>query len=98
MPTSYASPRGNTHAHASADFHAYSGVPTATPIPFQPLSSEELKELLDRLVRPVRQTFSTTYSAQVGPVHSDNSNLLLEVFENTYFHLTGKSLQNRRDT
>ena len=65
-------------------------VPTPTPIPFQPLSSEELKNLLDRLVRPVRQTFSTTYSAD-GPVHFDNSGLLLEMFENTYYHLTGTS-------
>ena len=42
------------------------------------------------VVRPVRQTFSTTYSSD-GAVESDNSNLLLEVFENTYFHLTGRT-------
>ncbi|MDE2861366.1 MAG: hypothetical protein OXL35_07775 [Chloroflexota bacterium] len=41
-------------------------------------------------MRPVRQTFSTTYSAD-GAVHFDNSNLLLEVFENTYFHLSGRT-------
>ncbi len=38
----------------------------------------------------MRQTFSTTYSSD-GAVHSDNSGLLLEVFENTYYHLTGTS-------
>ena len=65
-------------------------VPTPTAIPFDPISPEELKSLLDRVVRPVRQTFSTTYSSE-GAVHSDNSGLLLEVFENTYYHLTGTS-------
>ena len=38
----------------------------------------------------MRQTFSTTYSSD-GAVASDNSNLLLTVFENTYFHLTGRT-------
>ena len=65
-------------------------MPTATPIPFEPLPPEELKDLLDRLIRPVRQTFSTSYTPD-GPVHSDNSGLLLEIFENTYYHLTGRT-------
>ena len=38
----------------------------------------------------MRQTFSTTYSSE-GAVKSDNSGLLLELFENTYYHLTGRS-------
>ena len=41
-------------------------------------------------MRPVRQTFSTTYTSD-GVIKSDNSSLLLELFENTYFHLTGSS-------
>ena len=41
-------------------------------------------------MRPVRQTFSTTYTSE-GAIKADNSNLLLELFENTYFHLTGSS-------
>ena len=41
-------------------------------------------------MRPVRQTFSTTYTSE-GAIKADNSNLLLELFENTYFHLTGRS-------
>ena len=41
-------------------------------------------------MRPVRQTFSTTYTSD-GAIKSDNSKLLLELFENTYFHLTGSS-------
>ena len=41
-------------------------------------------------MRPVRQTFSTSYTSE-GAIKSDNSKLLLELFENTYFHLTGSS-------
>ncbi len=41
-------------------------------------------------MRPVRQTFSTTYTSE-GAIKADNSNLLLELFENTYYHLTGSS-------
>ena len=41
-------------------------------------------------MRPVRQTFSTSYTSE-GATKSDNSKLLLELFENTYFHLTGSS-------
>ena len=41
-------------------------------------------------MRPVRQTFSTTYTSE-GAIKADNSNLLLELFENTSFHLTGRS-------
>ena len=41
-------------------------------------------------MRPVRQTFSTTYTSD-GVIKADNSNLLLELFENTYYHLTGSS-------
>ena len=41
-------------------------------------------------MRPVRQTFSTTYTSD-GVIKSDNSSLLLELFENTYYHLTGSS-------
>ena len=49
-----------------------------------------MKDLLDQIVRPVRQTFSTSYTSE-GAIKSDNSKLLLELFENTYFHLTGSS-------
>ncbi len=42
-------------------------------------------------VRPVRQTFSTTYSSDGTVVRADNSGLLLELFDNTYYHLTGRS-------
>ena len=38
----------------------------------------------------MRQTFSTSYTPD-GPVHNDNSDMLLEVFENTYFHLSGRT-------
>ena len=41
-------------------------------------------------MRPVRQTFSTSYTSE-GATKSDNSKLLLELFENTYFHLTGST-------
>ena len=54
-----------------------------------------MKDLLDQIVRPVRQTFSTTYTSD-GVIKSDNSNLLLELFENTYFHLTGRSPTQQR--
>ena len=43
-------------------------------------------------MRPVRQTFSTTYSSDGTAVSADNSGLLLELFDNTYYHLTGRSL------
>ena len=46
-------------------------------------------------MRPVRQTFSTSYTSE-GAIRSDNSNLLLELFENTYFHLTGSSPTQQR--
>ena len=51
-----------------------------------------MKDLLDRTVRPVRETFSTTYSSDGTVVNFDNSSLLLELLENTYYHLTGRSL------
>ena len=54
-----------------------------------------MKDLLDQIVRPVRQTFSTSYTSE-GAIKSDNSNLLLELFENTYFHLTGRSPTQQR--
>ena len=47
-------------------------------------------------MRPARQTFSTTYTSDEGPISSDNSNLLLELFENTYYHLTGSSPAHQR--
>ena len=47
-------------------------------------------------MRPARQTFSTTYTSDKGPISSDNSNLLLELFENTYYHLTGSSPAQER--
>ena len=39
----------------------------------------------------MRQTFSTTYGPD-GPVHNDGSPLLMELLENTYYHLTGRSV------
>ena len=44
----------------------------------------------------MRQTFSTTYTSDKGAIRSDNSNLLLELFENTYYHLTGSSPTQQR--
>ena len=46
-------------------------------------------------MRPARQTFSTTYTSE-GAIKADNSNLLLELFENTYYHLTGSSPTQQR--
>ena len=40
-------------------------------------------------MRPVRQTFSSTYSSDGTAVEYDNSGLLLELLDNTYYHLTG---------
>lgn len=39
----------------------------------------------------MRQTFSTTYSSDGTVVRADNSGLLLELFDNTFYHLTGRS-------
>ena len=36
----------------------------------------------------MRQTFSTSYTSE-GAIKADNSNLLFEILENTYYHLTG---------
>ena len=69
-----------------------------TPSPsFEPLSPAELKERLTQALGIKQQVYSTVYST--GPQGTttvemrDHSGLLIEIFENGYYLLTGRSVQ-----